>query len=86
MRSAHTQRCHEPKACTSPATALYFPQNKQPQRQQGDHSKRLIITLDYATLDWGVMTSITVSRPRRRSKIYTFISQLVGIKQIVISR
>ena len=30
----HTQRCHESKACTSPATALYFSQNKQPQRQQ----------------------------------------------------
>ena len=29
----HTQRCHEPKACTSPATALYFSQNKQPQRR-----------------------------------------------------
>ena len=27
----HTQRCHEPKACTSPATALYFSQNEQPQ-------------------------------------------------------
>ena len=40
MRSAHTQRYHEPKACTSPATALYFSQNKQPQRQQGDTSNR----------------------------------------------
>ena len=28
MRSAHTQRCHEPKACTSPATALYFPSKR----------------------------------------------------------
>ena len=25
VNSAHTQRCHEPKACTSPVTALYFP-------------------------------------------------------------
>ena len=34
MRSAHTQRCHESKACTSPATTLSFSQNKQPQRQR----------------------------------------------------
>jgi hypothetical protein len=27
MRPAHTQRWHEPKARTSPATALCFPQN-----------------------------------------------------------
>ena len=48
----HTQRCHESKACTSPATALYFPQNKQPQRQQaaGARAKSKwanLITLDY---------------------------------------
>ena len=39
MRSAHTQRCHESKACTSPATALYFSQNKQPQRQHATRTR-----------------------------------------------
>ena len=33
MRSAHKQCCHEPKACTSPATALYFPSKTNNHKQ-----------------------------------------------------
>ena len=50
MRSAHTQRCQEPKACTSPATALYFPQNKQPQRQ---HAANQYMSVQRAGTDGG---------------------------------
>ena len=35
----HTQRCHESKACTSPATALSFSQNKQPQRRRASSAR-----------------------------------------------
>ena len=63
MRSAHTQLCHEPKACTSPAKALCFPLQTVKQGASGPAGRLAAICFTLREAFWSEFHGIPPREP-----------------------